>query len=480
MPVSDDESSCPTSDDSDGQSHYVLSSLKKTSAKGIWPASNDIAASHKLLRDGSHTRTGLTLEANRPWCSCAEDQGRIIITYLLVCVICLNIFIVCYEIDYGFTPVTGTIGRIICLVFVADLWFSWRTKQHYWKDYGLERRCTWSRAFDTIDVVMVILNVVDSFVVPFVFYEQAVSPQYHHIMKVLRIGRILRLFTGPFHELQSILQAYTHALSKVAWIMIFVVVVNLLVACLLAMWAKAVVLSDPNMVDVDCDNEGAELKFCILFGTVTNSLVTMFRLLTLNGWDQIADALSEHMQPWVVYPCLLYYMMTISYMATSLITGVISESLINVKEQDPWYKLHRYEDQMQACKAHILESMHKKYGEDERTVSARDLKLMLNEDDGRKLMRELRSNGVDISRQDLHNIIDIIVYEDRKNDQVSIEEFAEALVQLRGPAMASKLWDMSHTVLRRSELAHEMGNLEKNMDAKLDNILRVLTSTPRK
>lgn len=431
-----------------------------------------------MLREKSHTRTGLGLELenDHPWWSCEPARTRMIITYLLVCAICLNIFIVCYEIDYGFTPVTGAIGRVICLVFVADLLFSWNTKQHFWKDYGRERRCTWSRAFDTLDVVMVILNVIDSFIVPFLFYQRGISPQYSHILKALRIGRILRLFTGPFQELQAILLAYTQALSKVAWIMIFIVVVNLLAACFLSMWAKGAVMHDPDLIDIDCQEEGAELKFCLYFGTVRNSVITMFMLLTLSNWPEIADVLCRHMEPWLVYPCLLYYMMTISYMATSLITGVISESLINVKEQDPWYKLQKYEDQMRTCKLHILESMREKYGDHAHSVEANELKHMFTLPVGTKLIRELRSNGIETSRQDLNNIIDMINDEHLGSEQVSIEEFAEALVQVRGPAMACKLWDMSHTVLRRSDLTREM----QKMDAKLNNLLHILTSTPRR
>merc|ERR1712187_440917 len=93
------------------------------------------------------------------------------------------------------------------------------------------------------------------------------------------------------------------------------------------------------------------------FGSVAVSMQTMLVILTLAEWDEIASVLAEVIPGSVVYPLCIVYIMAVSFMATSLITGVISESLVNVKEQDPWYKLDELEESKKGCQKHLVDHL---------------------------------------------------------------------------------------------------------------------------
>merc|ERR1739838_1251649 len=99
---------------------------------------------------------------------------------------------------------------------------------------------------------------------------------------MFRVMRIVRLFK-VFHQLQIILEAFFKALSTVMWVGLLTLILNYVCAVFLT-----------QTIGHNADQWSGEDEFRVRdwFGTIGHSLRTLFIMLTLAQWDEIALVLS--------------------------------------------------------------------------------------------------------------------------------------------------------------------------------------------
>eukprot|EP00404_Azadinium_spinosum_P038830 CAMPEP_0180666712 /NCGR_PEP_ID=MMETSP1037_2-20121125/61960_1 /TAXON_ID=632150 /ORGANISM="Azadinium spinosum, Strain 3D9" /LENGTH=126 /DNA_ID=CAMNT_0022695237 /DNA_START=58 /DNA_END=435 /DNA_ORIENTATION=+ len=99
--------------------------------------------------------------------------------------------------------------------------------------------------------------------------------------------------------------------------------------------------------------------------------------------------------------------MGVSFMATSLITGVISESLVNVKEQDPWYKLEQIEESRWSCQTQLIELLSEMDTSGDGYIQPDELHAAEELSNG--ILSILEAHGINTSFEDLGHIAQLLI-----------------------------------------------------------------------
>merc|ERR1719409_1547554 len=75
------------------------------------------------------------------------------------------------------------------------------------------------------------------------------------------------------------------------------------------------------------------------FGTIGSSMRTLFIIITLAQWDEIALVLSEQVNGFAVFSIAVTYITITAFTMVSLITGIICEELVGAQKDDESRKL---------------------------------------------------------------------------------------------------------------------------------------------
>jgi voltage-gated sodium channel len=135
------------------------------------------------------------------------------------------------------------------------------------------------------------------------------------ILRAFRIFRIFRLIS-IIPQMRSVIGALFHAIPGMASI-IGVLFVIIYVAAVLAM---------------QLFGQSTDADIQAYFGSIGHSLYTMFQLLTLEDWTDVANAtMAEYPWAWLFF---ITYMVITSFAVLNLFIGIIVDSLHIVKEQD--------------------------------------------------------------------------------------------------------------------------------------------------
>merc|ERR1712232_606506 len=111
------------------------------------------------------------------------------------------------------------------------------------------------------------------------------------ILRLLRMARILRMVRlfRMFTMLAILLSAFAKALSVVMWVGLLVVILDYIVA---------IVATQAVGHKADMWGEDAE-TVRQWFGTISQSMTSLFTVMTLAEWDDMAHILSHVMPTWI-------------------------------------------------------------------------------------------------------------------------------------------------------------------------------------
>merc|ERR1719258_127218 len=199
-----------------------------------------------------------------------------------------------------------------------------------------------SKGSNCFDCLLVCTGDFDLWVSPFLTpaggkSKGSSSAKLMKLLRMFRVLRIVRLFK-MFHELQIIMQAFLCALSTVMWGGLLTVILN---------YICAVFLTQTIGHNAEMWDEKAP-HITEWFGTIGHSMRTLFIVITLAQWDDIAMTLSEEINSFFVFTAAMTYITITAFTMVSLITGIISEELIGAQKDDEGHKLQMIEEGKQA------------------------------------------------------------------------------------------------------------------------------------
>jgi len=315
----------------------------------------------------------------------------------------------------------------------------------------------WSDAWNWFDFSLVMIGTLDLWVMPFFAPAKHVAAVKHkqvgyqfsvlrllRILRLLRVLRVVRLFR-MFQQLYLIMQAFNKAFQVVLLIGVLVAILD---------YAIAIILTQSighNATWWGDDKHQIEEWF----GTIPSSMQTLFLVMTLTGWADIADKVTTVVPEWLVYTVLVLYIMITSYTMISLVTGIISESLITSQQEFRRKQLTKMDGKRRGLVTELrdfLYEMHEDEQDELGAIEAEDLKTSVRGDNA--LLDKLADTGVLIDEKGVLSLIDKLSADGTQ--RINIPYFVDKLTNLQGFANASAVIDLKYELLRIQTTIHNI------------------------
>jgi voltage-gated sodium channel len=263
------------------------------------------------------------------------------------------------------------------------------------------------------------------------------------VIRVVRILRVIRLLRF-LRELYLLAKGIVGALRALTWAMFFL---------LLVLYVFAIVATtffgrpDPG--------EPLDPKMDEWFGGLGKSLFTLFQIMTLEGWHEIARHCMEKEGFWVAIVFILVIVLT-NLTLLNLVTGVILENVMAVSNAEDDEKIRKQE----AARLKTMKIIRTVF---ELADADKNGELTLAEFQTALLDEEVVQHltNVDIPRyeaEDLFLLLDV-----DRNGFVSIEEFVEGCMRVKGEAKAKHLLALQYDVHRVwIDLTEQLQDLTEN------------------
>ncbi|CAK0872017.1 unnamed protein product, partial [Prorocentrum cordatum] len=250
------------------------------------------------------------------------------------------------------------------------------------------------------------------------------------ILRVLRVARLLRVCLA----LRVLARAFVSAFSAMAWISAVVLILNFVLAILLTVFVG----QNAAMWEAKADEVN------LWFGSICKSMQTLFLVMTLSGWEDIAAVLSEVYPPASVSVAFVLYVMVSFFTVLSLTTGVVTDSFMTAQRDEEAFRRAQLEEHRTAF-ASALASVLSSCTQSRRGYLCRDEYCAALEAHP-VLLSKLRRIDIHTSADDLLQLFDRVAQESDLEGSVRIGVLVEAMTNISGAARSSNLLDVKYSV----------------------------------
>jgi len=203
--------------------------------------------------------------------------------------------------------------------------------------------------------------------------------------------------------------------------------------------------SDPQVCESNPQKDSGAL-----FGTIQNSMFTLFSVITVNGWGDLASC-SMQVQPWTWVIFVLFLLCT-SYGMMNVIVAVIVEGTLERAMAQHREQAQQEEAKRRAIITQVFEIFYKADVNQDGLVTKPEFLRALEQKD---VMRKLLLIGIDVRKA--KNLFDILDYDN--SGSLDLQEFIHGMMRARGEAQAKDVLALQCDVMRaeqqfREELQH--------------------------
>jgi len=333
-------------------------------------------------------------------------------------------------------------------------------------DVGCKSYC--SDPWRFLDISIVILGVAD-LGLP---YFAGLNPSWMALMTLscLRMARTLRVmrFFRLSPELKVISGAYGKAFAAVLWVALLIILLDFVLAVILtsAVGTKAYLWESRE-----------EIENC--FGSLGRSMQTLFRLMTLTGWDHFAGVLGEVLPNAVVVPCIVLYILLVSFTTLSLVNGVIGDSFLRAQHDKEKRQQHKTERHRAAFAKALTNALSACQQNRNGYLNREGFKMALEAHP--IVLTRLRQLDVHTSTDELLQLFDRLCQDSASDVAVEIDSLVEAITLLSGGAKSSDVFDLKYLVLAmRRETAERSSQLQYEVTQRNEEQAGLLGSTSTK
>jgi hypothetical protein len=325
---------------------------------------------------------------------------------------------------------------------------------------------------NSFDCLLVCTGDFDLWISPFLSHGKTTkgsgTAKAMKLLRMFRVMRIIRLFK-MFRELQIILEAFVKALNTVMWVGLLTLIINYV----FAVFITQTIGKNASLWEDDT------LLIEQWFGTIGNSMRTLFIIITLAQWDQIALVVSHKVNGLAVFCVAIGYITLTAFTMVSLITGIISEELVGAQKDDDEHKLEQVEKGKLELAEHV-KTLLQSFDEDGNgSLSELEVRQALDNKD-LKLMEHLQALTINMEMEDFLSMISRLKTA-HATDEIPIDDIAASLEHLSGTASASSIWDLKMMALRlRADCDRVNGNVDqipKQLDTIRDDVSTTVSRT---
>mmetsp|Transcript_34338 Transcript_34338/g.74182 ORF Transcript_34338/g.74182 Transcript_34338/m.74182 type:complete len:356 (+) Transcript_34338:118-1185(+) len=299
----------------------VLTSLSAWTDNGEEDKPKNAKAKYRELQNDGEAYQPTWKEKLDAWLDVESDQFNMIIGLVIIG----NAFVIGLETEFGAGSFTF-FENLFNSIFLVEMVLRVRVMG---KSYFTE-------PWNCFDFSLVASGTLDLWVLPLFSGGDSSSTNLYQfqamrmlrMLRLMRVLRVIRLFR-MFQQLFLIMQAFGKAFQIVLLMGLLVLILD---------YVCAIMLTQSIGHQTDMWQGEDQEKVQAWFGSIPNSMQTLFLVMTLTNWEEVSTVLVKELPPSVVYCTLVLYIMVTSYTMLSLITGIISESLITAQQE---YRLRK-------------------------------------------------------------------------------------------------------------------------------------------
>lgn len=381
-------------------------------------------------------------------------------------VIFLNAVIIGFETDIS-TPIWWYVEQVLLSFFVVELLF--RFLRHGWNFFRHEEDWIWN----VFDFSIVMSGVFDQWLLSmlkrFTSLFDTRQQKLGVVLMLMRMGRLLRIvrlfrlvrIVRPLFELA---QGVLEALQGMFWVLVFMV---------MTLYAAAIVctrlIGHGDALSEDMLSEDSTQSIQVMFSDVQTSMFTLFG--TVSSWSLLKFSPLFEDFP-ILRPFFVLFYIYSSWALLSVMTGVVSENMIAIREQ--MLQDDKQKEELRKAKVtEMLNSIFKKGDvNNDGTVSRGEFELMMKNPE---LVKQLKYN-VHMRPQDLQDLYDWL---DRGDDGViSIDAFMSGFKWVNEPLKAKTLVKLQDRLNR--DLTAMANDVTATLDKRIREVQQLVVTPLRK
>lgn len=326
------------------------------------------------------------------------------------------------------------------------------------------------RIWNVFDFFIVLSGVCDQWVIPAVMLlfpapagsdtgQEGGSSKivlFFMLMRMLRLLRIVRLFrlvriVRPLYELA---QGILEALNGMFWVLVFLVMVLYMVATLCTRCIGHGDFPQEGQLDTNQVWGYHQLEEIIdMFSTVEDSMFTLFG--TMSSWSLLKFVPLFGEMP-LLKPAFLVFYVYSAWALLAVMTGVVSENMIAIREQMLKEDEMREESRRSMVTKLLIELFQEADADKSGTVSKEEFEDMLSMPE---LVRKIEKN-THLKIKDLEELFDWLDHDG--TGTITIDEFMKGFKWVNEPLKAKSL------VKLQERLNTDLKNLETNVSTALN------------
>jgi len=362
-------------------------------------------------------------------------------------VILLNVLVMALQANYPEIPpgaglpegksVWSVLNGIFLVLFTLELAFRFITfgcQDFFCKGGPKGEDLTWNW-FDFAVVSAGWLDVLSKFFLPHQKGSNLV--QIIRIVRILRMLRVIRLFK-QLRKLRMLVKGLSESVSIVAWILVMMIMMILIVA----IFCTSTIGHQYAEWGEDADDIH---KY---WGTVPNSMQTLFQYLTLDDWGMISRLVCKKMG-WMM-PIFILYVVFAAFVVLSLLTGVMAEHMNAVRrEEDEKLKQESHSRMLAAIRV-FYKAFRSADTEADGVIAREEFATIFMD---KQFAKQLQNFDVDlqgINAEDIFKCLDL------DNDgSITWEEFKFGLIELREAVTPKQIIMLRNRIQRAIEASDE-------------------------
>jgi hypothetical protein len=195
-------------------------------------------------------------------------------------------------------------------------------------------------------------------------------------------------------------------------------------------------LDDENLMPDAC-------KINEWFGNVLKSMFTLFTVMTLEGWPDVARVCMKKEPALSLF--FVIFIMTVNITLLNLVTGIIVENVLTISRQDELEKLSVQQKERQN-RLQTLEMVFRMADVDNSgDVSKQEFEDSITK---KEVINQLMSIDITVlDAEDLFQILDV-----DGSGSISLTEFIEGFSRVKGPALAKHLLKLHYDLQKQMKL----------------------------
>jgi hypothetical protein len=327
--------------------------------------------------------------------------------------------------------------------------------------------------WNVFDCFLVVMGTLDLYILSWLVKGKGGFVPMLRLLRMARVARILRLFK-VFHELSVLLSAFVKAFESVMWISLLTLILDYV----LAVFCTQMVGQKAHHFGENAD------KISMWFGGIGQSMRTLFIIMTLAQFDEIAVVLEQKYGLFLVWLVLGAYIIIAGYTMVALITGIICESLMSAQEEDKTHKAEEIRESREAFRKSLQDLLPKKSsksaGKKDFLLKSAVLETFTQGKYAERARNKLSFLELEFGEDELREVIEDLPTEKNMHDEdiISTRIFMKELEARKGNAQASHVWELKHNIRTLQNHQEELDSQLTRLSDEVNDLLRAIGVPP--